>query len=397
MNINIDSLIKVLLFLLIVFLGVLLYYIINIGNKQLDEKRKIGFRKQRIVPIIILFLVIIVYAYFSKRYSIVSDTLGTVIVSIVLAYLFNPIVNFLENKGIDRRLGILIIYIGIVAVILILSFIVVPKSIKESKRLFNILPEYIEDAGKFFQRLYEKYFLTLENLPDIFQGIQDVVMDNINNLQKVAFSGITSFFNGIINMFSRFISLVLIPILTFYFINDKEYFISLGKSIIPTYMKDEVLGLLGEIDDSLNLFVRGRLMLAVYVGVATTILLLILKVEFAIVIGFITGIADIVPYIGPFLGFLPAVFFAFLTSPIKAIWVSIIFVLIQWVENNVLAPKIIGDSTGIHPMTILLGLILGGGMFGVIGMIFSVPFIAVAKILFKFTVNKIRESKILED
>lgn len=397
MSIKIESLTKLLLFFTTIFLGIMIYYIINIGNKHVSEKRKIGFKKKKIVPILLIFLTVVIYAYFAKRNSIVSDTLSNIIVSIILAYLFNPVVNNLEKKGVNRKVGILIIYVAIVAIIMILSFIVLPRSIKESKRLFNVLPYYIDQMGGTFDKLYSKYFLTLENLPDIFEGIKDVIKENVNNLQKIAFSGISSFFNGIINIFSRFISLILIPILTFYFINDKEYFISLGKGLIPNDIKDETLGLLKEIDESLNLFVRGKLILAVYVGVATTILLLILKVDFAIVIGFITALADIIPYIGPFLGFLPAVFFAFLASPAKAIWVSVIFVLIQWVENNVLAPKIIGDSTGIHPMAVLLGLILGGGMFGVMGMIFSVPFIAVTKIIFKYLIKKVKESNILED
>ena len=314
-----------------------------------------------------------------------------------MAYLFNPVVNYLENKGLDRRIGILIIYIAIVAIILILSFIVIPRSIREGKRLFSVLPGYINSTSRYFQDLYDQYFVNAENLPEILKTLQDVALNNLKKFQDVAFDGISSLFNGILSIFSKFIGLVLVPILTFYFINDKEHFINMGKSIIPKNKKKEILGLLKEIDESLNLFVRGRLILAAYVGVATTILLLVLNIEFAAVIGFITGIADIVPYIGPFLGFLPAVFFAFLSSPIKALWVSIIFVLIQWVENNVLAPKIIGDSTGIHPMAVLLGLIIGGGMFGVIGMIFSVPFISVSKILFKFIFQKIKDSKVLED
>ena len=105
----------------------------------------------------------------------------------------------------------------------------------------------------------------------------------------------------------------------------------------------------------------------------------------------ITGIADIIPYFGPFLGFLPAVFFALLNSPIKAFWVAVLFIGIQWIENNVLAPKIIGESTGIHPITILLALIIGGGMFGVMGMIFSIPLVAVAKILFNFIMENIKK------
>ena len=111
--------------------------------------------------------------------------------------------------------------------------------------------------------------------------------------------------------------------------------------------------------------------------------------DFAIIIGLITGIADIIPYIGPFLGFLPAVFFAFLHSPSRALWVAIFFLGIQWVENNVLAPKIIGESTGIHPITVLLALVLGGGIFGIWGMILSIPLIAIVKILYNHFIKKL--------
>src|SRR5690606_35156615 len=155
--------------------------------------------------------------------------------------------------------------------------------------------------------------------------------------------------------------------------------------------RQDVKELLLEIDRSLSQFIRGRLILAFYVGIVTTIFLLVLDIEFAILIGLVTGIADIIPYFGPFLGFLPAIIFGFLNSTMKGIWVAIIFILIQWVENNVLAPKIIGDSTGIHPITILLALIIGGGMFGVIGMIFSIPIIAIWNILFDFIIENVKK------
>ncbi|NMA49704.1 MAG: AI-2E family transporter, partial [Tissierellia bacterium] len=99
--------------------------------------------------------------------------------------------------------------------------------------------------------------------------------------------------------------------------------------------------------------------------------------------------ADIIPYIGPFLGFLPAVIFAFIASPIKALWVGIFFILIQWGENNIIGPKILGKTTGMHPLTILLSIIAGGTIFGVIGMLLSVPFISVMIILYKYFKNKI--------
>jgi len=157
---------------------------------------------------------------------------------------------------------------------------------------------------------------------------------------------------------------------------------------IPAKYKEDCRKLCFEIDDSLSKFVRGKIIMAAYVGIATSIVLLIMGIDFAIVIGFITGIADIIPYIGPFLGFLPAVFFAYLISPLKAIWIALFFVCIQWAENNILAPKVIGETTGIHPLIILISIIIGGGIFGVLGMILAVPVVAILIILFKFISNR---------
>ena len=128
--------------------------------------------------------------------------------------------------------------------------------------------------------------------------------------------------------------------------------------------------------------------MSLYAGVMTTIMLLILRIDFPFVIGFITGLADIIPYIGPFLGYVPAVFFAAISSPIKALWVSVFWVLIQWTENNLVAPKIIGENMGMHPMIILLSIIIGGGVFGVFGMLLSVPIVAIFRIVVKYIIDR---------
>ena len=162
------------------------------------------------------------------------------------------------------------------------------------------------------------------------------------------------------NVASKVVSIVLTPILTLYFLVDKDYFKDKIAKLIPKKHRKDILYLASTIDISLTQFIKGRLIISLYIGVATTILLLIMGIDFAVVIGVITGLFDIVPYIGPFLGYIPAVFFAAISKPIKALWVSIFFVLIQWIENNVLAPKIIGENMGMHPMLILLSIIIGG-------------------------------------
>lgn len=384
-----DLFIKALWILLIILIFLIIYYLINIGNNYVENHKKISISNRNIL---LLFLVlIIVYGLFKffNKYTFLYDIFITVVGSIIIAYAINPIINKLEKRNINRLEGVLIVYISILAVFLILAFLVIPKSGKELKRLVNDLPRYIEELSDLFDGLYTKYYSTLGDLPPIFQGIETAVMDNIINLESFISNTLRSFVGGIINMASKVVSIILTPILTLYFLVDKDYFKEKIIRAIPEKFRREVLELSNSIDISLSQFIKGRLIMSLYVGVATTIMLFILGIDFAIVIGFITGLFDIVPYIGPLMGFLPAVFFAFISKPLKALWVSIFFIFIQWAENNILGPKIIGENMGMHPMTILLSIIIGGGIFGVFGMFISVPIVAISKIIYLyFTENK---------
>ncbi len=374
-----------------ILLVLIIYYLINIGNNFVSDKKKIRVNDKKLLPIVLgLVFLFLLYNSF-KKYTILSDTFYTIIFSAILAYLFNPIINYLEKKKINRLRGVLLLYLGIVAIFLIFAFLVIPKSTTEIKRLVVDLPKYLEKASALIDELYNKYYSTLGDLPPMFQGVQQVVMENIVGIESMVVNGLKNFIGGILNTFSKVVSLILTPILTFYFLVDKNYFKDKLMGFIPKKYRKDALNLFLKIDDSLSKFVRGKIIMAVYVGITTSIVLLIMGIDFALVIGFITGIADIIPYIGPFLGFLPAVFFAYLISPLKAIWIAVFFVLIQWAENNILAPKVIGDTTGIHPLIILISIILGGGIFGVLGMILAVPVVAILIILFGFIGEKLKK------
>ncbi len=390
MNVQSSILMRNLIIIISTLLILAIYYLIHIGNRYVEEDKRIRINKKRVFPVLLILIIIYSFYLLSKKYGILSDTFKTIIISAVLAYLFNPIINFFEKYKISRGWGVLIVYVVIISIIIILSFLVFPKTGREVKRFLAILPMYFEKFSDFVDNLYYKYYTNMDNMPPILQGIEGVILNSFQNVENAIITNISRFFEGIISTFSKIISLILIPILTFYFLKDKEYFKTKIYLTIPKKMRREVKEVSLEIDRVLSQFIRGRLILAIYVGIATTILLMILGIDFAIVIGIITGVADIIPYFGPFLGFLPAVFFALLNSPIKALWVAVLFVGIQWIENNVLAPKIIGETTGIHPITILLALIIGGGLFGVMGMIFSIPAVAVFKILFGFFIENIR-------
>lgn len=396
MYVGSSILIRNLILLVSILLILAIYYLIHIGNRYVEDDKRIKINTKKILPLIIILAIIYIFYILFKKYSIVYDTFYTVLISAILAYIFNPVINYLEKHKIPRIIGILIVYIFIIGIFIILSLLVIPRTGREIKGFFAALPTYFDRISQFLDNLYIKYYTNLDNMPPIFKSLEGIILDNINAIKDIIINSISRFFEGLISTFSRVISLILIPILTFYFLKDKDYFKNKLYITIPKNKRKEIKELSLEIDRALSQFIRGRLILALFVGVATTIFLFILRVDFALVIGILTGIADIIPYFGPFIGFLPAVFFAYLNSPIKALWVALLFVGIQWAGNNILAPKIIGESIGMHPVTVLLALIIGGGAFGVVGMIFSIPVVAVLRIIFGYILVKVRRRNMLD-
>lgn len=384
---------RIILAFVLLLIILIIYYLINIGNQYVDDRKKVTLDNRKWLPIfLVMFIVIIIY-YLIKKYNILFEALKIIISSVIFAYLINPIVNVLEKKNISRFWGVLIIYISFIAIISIISFIFVPNIIREFKRLIIDLPEYINNIYDYINIFYLKYAKNIDNLPPIFQGIKDALIDNIGNIENSIISSIRKITDSMFNIFSKIIAFVTVPILTFYFLKDKDYFKRKVFLAIPKHYRKDSVKIAKEIDRALSEFIRGRLIVAVFVGVSTTLALLLLRVNFAFLIGMIAGLADIIPYFGPVIGIIPAVFFALLESPIRALWVIIIFTIIQQVENDIITPKIIGESMGLHPVTVILSLIVGGGLFKILGMLLAVPAVAVFKIVFTFLVDKLNRTQ----
>ena len=231
-------------------------------------------------------------------------------------------------------------------------------------------------------------------LTNMFNSFSNAITNILDNVQKSALDSLRSVVVKLYGLVTSTLKIVLVLIFSFYFSIGKEKYLKSFKKSIPNKYREDVNYLAVRINTSLQQFIRGRLLLALFVGFLTMIYLLILRVDFAIVIGMITCIADIIPYIGPFLGFVPAVLFAFMDAPLKALWVSILFIIIQWAENNILAPKLIGDSTGLNPLAVLISIIIGGGIFGIWGMVVSVPLVSIILILLDFFKLKYNENKV---
>lgn len=374
---------------LTIVLGLFIYYLINIGNKYVRDDKRFIVSKKLIINVIMAAVFLAVFYYIFRQQSSLSQILKLVFYSLLFAYLLNPLVNIIERKGIARGISVLLVYAILLGIVLLLSFSIIPKLSNEVQYLAKTLPDQFNKIYIFFNELYIKYSNQLENLPSGFDGMRDALTESLDILQSYLTNILKGFTSFIIESFSKVISLIIIPILTFYFLKDKEYFKKKIFLLIPKVYRNDILRISREIDSSLNKFIRGQLIVAAIVGVATTVGLIIIGVDFAIIIGFIAGIADIIPYFGPILGILPAIIFALLESPVKAIWVIIIFVVIQQLEGNIISPKIVGESVGLHPIIVMLSLLIGGSYFGILGMLLAVPVTSILKITSGFIVEKL--------
>lgn len=376
----------ILLGLQIIILALGIYYLVNIGNKHLDEGERLIFSKTVIIKFIITVLAVLFFIYIYKNFLMVRTITLSILVAAMLAYFLNPMVKSVRKKlKISDTLAILTVFLIVILIFLILGFTVFPKTISDIKNLIIKFPEYYKQTLESINDFFNQY--------ELFKGINldnELIIDNISKIYKKQTANAGNLLvNSAKNVMSFVFSLVLTPIFAFYFLKDKDKIKEKFKAMIPEARKERLIRLFSNIHNDMTKYIIGKIKMAIFVGFATFIMLLALGVEFSFVIGIITCVADIVPYVGPLMGLIPAFVFAFIDSPIKALWIFVLYILIQWVENNIVGPKILSKETGFHPIVVLFLLILGAALFGFLGMILSVPIALVIKTVYnEYVVNK---------
>jgi len=326
----------------------------------------------KLINIIILAVVIFIVL----RYGItISTLLKPFIIAAIISYLLNPIVKAFEKKGIRRIYGVLIVYLIFISIILLLSFVLVPKLIKEISILALNIPQYSSQMQELLKKFQDGYINS--GLPDSFKEVLD---ENIFMLQSMILTLLQNIANGIIEVFSQLFNIIIVPVIAFYMLKDNEYFKNQFVLLLPKSKRAKFIVLLRDIDNVFGKYIRGQIIVGSFIGVFTTIALILIKVKYAFILGIFAGIANIIPYFGPFIGIIPTILFALLDSTSKALYAAGAFILIQQIESGFLTPRIIGKSVGIHPVYVIMSLIVGGKLFGVIGLIMAVPVLAAIKL-----------------
>jgi predicted PurR-regulated permease PerM len=347
----------------------------------MDFNRKRKILKYTFISVIIIILIIIF-----KNINLIFNILSPFIVSLVLAYLLNPVICYMETKGIKRWIGVLITYGVLILFVLSICFYIIPQIMRDMTKLLDVLPKINEEFMAFITNIQDRYTKAGFNLPG---SIKNALYVNSNRLEVTMASYISYLTDGIISLFDGIINYILIPFILYYFLRDYNKIIDNSRKLIPRKFRSRIDRICSNIDEVFGNYVRSQIILSFIIAVFTTLALLILKVNFALFLGIINGITNIIPYFGPVIGTIPAVLIALLQSPSKAIWTLVLLFIIQQVESGIICPIITGDSVDLHPVTVILALIIGGELYGVIGMIFGIPIIAALKIIYTDVVKSL--------
>lgn len=337
--------------------------------------------KRKILYIILSIIVVVIII---RSRSLIADIISPFAISMIIAYLFNPLIIMFQNKGIKRTYSVILLFFILFFFILIFCIVFMPRIIKEIYVLVENIPTYSMQISKTLIDLEIK--LLNSNMPN---SIKQIIYNNITIAENIIVSFLQKSIDMIINAISNSLEIALIPVITFYLLTDSKYFIDQAKLLIPKNRREKILKLLKDIDSVVGKFIRGQIIVCIFIALFTSITLILLNVKYAVVLGIFAGLTNVIPYFGPIIAAIPIILFAFIDSINKAIYVTIAFIVIQQLEGDIITPKIIGESVGIHPVYVILSIVIGAKTLGIIGMLLALPVVASFKLIIRYFIRGI--------
>lgn len=334
-------------------------------------------KRQFVIIIDIIVLFFIAFILFSIRKNI-SNVITPFIMSLVVAYLLNPLVDFMEKKGIRRNLAILIAFVGIIIILVLLFMSFIPRLANDISVLVNDIPNIFIEFDKLIEDIKNNpnYIIDVSRFFDIDKELLKLS----ESFREV----LTNLSSRLLQSTAKLLDIVMIPIITYYYLKDKNKFIRHLYHLIPVKFREETRKISADIDTVLGGFIRGQLIIALFVGLLTGIGCYVIGIPYSWTVGLVAGVTNIIPYFGPFLGGIMPVILGLMNKPILALWVVIWIIVVQQIESTFLSPKIMSHSVGLHPLTVIFSILLFGNIFGVIGMIIGVPLIGSIKVIMNY-------------
>ena len=366
-----------------------------------------------IAACVIFYFLLLRIEDISVGVSKVIDVLKPILYGMVIAYLLNPIVKQIDRwlipqlkkkmsqekaKKVSRSVGVFAALVMLLALILALCNMLIPELYKSIRDMVQTLPGQISDmvtkiisiqkdtspAGVMARNLLEKGSDALQNW--IKQDLLTKVNEVMSNLTV-----------GIINFVSEILNFLIGLIVSVYILFSKETFSAQSKKIVYAVFRTDhanmILHLTKKSNEIFGGFIIGKIIDSMIIGVLCFFGLTLLKMPYILLISVIVGVTNVIPFFGPYIGAIPSAVLILLNDPIKGLYFLIFILVLQQLDGNVIGPKILGNSTGLSAFWVVFSILLGGGLFGFVGMIMGVPTFAVVYYIITMLINHLLEKK----
>jgi predicted PurR-regulated permease PerM len=304
------------------------------------------------------------------------------LIAVAVVYLLNPLVTALERRGVPRVAGAGIVYVLFLCIVALVVALLVPVVTRQVESVIEHFPDYLAAAQASVRRVAARF----GQEPDFRLGADQVRnwLSAGENRQAVTryLTGLRSITNSLL---SGMIIFVLGPVMAFYLLVDLPRLRRGAMALVPPARREEITVLMDRIGQAVGGFFRGQLLVALFVGVASSIGLWVIGLPFWLLVGMVAGVFNLVPLVGPFIGGGLAVIIALIGGqPLKAVWAALVLLAVQQIDNHLISPNVMGRTVQLHPVVVMLALLVGASFAGLFGMLVIVPLVAVAKILFLF-------------
>ena len=387
------------------------------GNRG-PSKILLHFRKGLTFFLVIAACVIFYFALLrindiSAGISKLVDVLKPILYGFAIAYLLNPVVKQIDRwlipqlkkkmtlekaRRVSRSVGVLASLVMLLALILALCNMLIPELYKSIRDMVYTLPGQISDvvekitsiqtdkspAGIMARNLLEQGSDALQN------WIKQDLLTKVNEVMSNLTVGVISFVNEILNFLIGLI-------VSIYILFSKETFSAQSKKIVYAVFRTNhanmILHLTKKSNEIFGGFIIGKIIDSMIIGVLCFLGLTILKMPYILLISVLVGVTNVIPFFGPYIGAIPSAILILLNDPIKGLYFLIFILVLQQLDGNVIGPKILGDSTGLSAFWVVFSILVGGGLFGFVGMIMGVPTFAVIYYIITMLINHMLEKK----
>ena len=370
----------------------------SVDVARLNEILEIGRRLMHIIYVVTIVVLALLGTYVLREWKLLHYlgellvVISPIFIGIIVAWLFDPVVSWLQDKKVPRIVGCILVYLLIILFLFIILYSFVPLFVDQIGDFVGTIPEIFGDLKHFADNIFNFFGNTGVDAKvieeNVYSSLETFASDLTTNLPNMLLSISKSLLNGGINF-------VLGLMVGFYMLFDFNKINDIVTNSMPVSWRKNYAELGSRINSSLRNYVQGVLLIMLLVFITQSIGLTLAGIKAPLIFALFCAITDVIPYFGPYIGAVPAIIVGFTVSPLTGVLCIISIVVVQLLENNFYQPLIMGHTMKLHPVTIMIGLLIFQHFFGIIGMVIATPAIACIKVVCTFINEKLNIMNII--